>query len=232
MRFYGIQKLSLVDYDTEISCTLFTKGCNFRCPFCHNYELVEDNDNTPGAIDPEDLKEFLETHKKRLTGVVVTGGEPTIYKDLPDMIKMIKSYGYKVKLDTNGTNPNMLIDLIENKLIDYVAIDIKNSYSMYALTVGLKSLDLTNLEICIEYLNNHDFPYEFRTTLINEYHSTESIREMGEWIKGAKKLFLQKFELSENVPLKSLNSVPKEKALEYKKILEEYIDQVSLRGYE
>ena len=231
MKFYGIQKLSLVDYDSEVSCTLFTKGCNLRCPFCHNFELVEDSGYNNEAIDNKELEQFLLSHKNRLTGVVITGGEPTINQDLPETIRWIKSFGYKVKLDTNGSNPKMLKELIDNKLIDYVAIDINNSPDDYSGITGRINLDMEPFKESVSYLLSHDFPYEFRTTLIDEYHKEDNIRKLGKFIKGARVIFLQKFEVSEYVPLKTLHPVDNKKVLEYKHILEEYVSEVHLRGY-
>ena len=231
MKFYGIQKLSLVDYDDEVSCTLFMRGCNMRCPFCHNFELVVFNDAFSEALNEDELKEFLKSHVGKLSAVVITGGEPTLDPELKDMCIYLKGLGYKVKLDSNGTNPDVVIDLINNKLIDYVAIDIKNSIEGYNETIGKPYFDMDGIKRTVSYLISHNFPYEFRTTLIQEFHNKERIEAMGEWIKGAKKLFLQKFVVSEFVPEKTLNSVPTKNALEFRRILEKYVNQVSLRGY-
>ena len=231
MKFYGIQKLSLVDYDSEVSCALFTRGCNMRCPFCHNYELVVYNENFTKAIPDEDIKNYLLTHTNRLSAVVITGGEPTLDDSLEEMCDWIKGLGYKIKLDTNGTNPDMLIGLIEKGLIDYVAVDIKNSYDKYPLTVGAQLFDTDGIRKTVSYLIHHDFPYEFRTTLINEFHSLESIEEMGRAIEGAECLFLQHFVMSEFVPDKTLTPVERKNALEMRQILEKYVKNVNLRGY-
>ena len=231
MLYTGIQKLSLVDFDTEVSTTIFTGGCNFRCPFCHNFEFVVFDKDTLETIKDEDIYNYLLNRKKFLTAVVITGGEPTINKDLKDAIIKIKEMGYKIKLDTNGTNPDLVIDLLENNLIDYVAIDIKNSKEMYNETVGLTNLNIKPIEKIVDYLINHNYDYEFRTTLINNYHSIESITSMGKWLNGAKKLFLQKFVMSDNVPNKELKEVTKEDATKFMNILSKTIENVSLRGY-
>ena len=231
MQFFGIQKVSLVDFDTEVACTLFTRGCNFRCPFCHNYELVVYDKDNQEAIPEEEIREYLEKKKGLLTGVVISGGEPTVQPDLEETIRWIKNLGYKVKLDTNGSNPEVMMNLIKEKLIDYVAVDVKNSKEMYPINVGVPSLNLSQVEKTISYLINHDFPYEFRTTIIKEYHTNASIEAMGKWLKGAKIIFLQHFEQSKNVPDKELHAWPKENVLEFQHILEKYIDKVELRGY-
>jgi len=231
IHFYGIQKLSLVDFDTEVSCTLFTRGCNFRCPFCHNFEFVTGSDEDVHQIDDEDILDYLKSKVNKLTGVVITGGEPTIQKDLVETVQIIKNLGYKIKLDTNGTNPEVMINLIEKHLIDYVAVDIKNSPEMYSINVGVDNLDLSPIKKTVDYLISHDFPYEFRTTLIDEWQSIQSITAIGKWLKGAKKLFLQHFEESEYVPDKTLHAVNKEKTLEYQRLLQNYIDDVEIRGF-
>lgn len=231
MDFCGIQKISLVDFDTELTCTLFAKGCNLRCPFCHNFELVLYDKEKETSIPFIEILSYLEEKKKFLTAVCITGGEPTLMPDLADKIKAIKSLGYKVKLDTNGIMPDVMIDLINRHLIDYVAVDIKNSKELYAKTTGVMSLDLSGITRTVEYLINHDFPYEFRTTIVDEFHSDYSIEMMGKWLNGAKVIFLQHFELSSNVPDQSLHAVPTKNALVFRRILEKYIQKVELRGF-
>lgn len=231
MKFTGIQKITLVDYDKEISTTLFTGGCNFRCPFCHNFEFVLMNDVVE-IFDTEEIFKYLDSRKHLLTAVVITGGEPTLYKDLKDVIKRIKAMGYKVKLDTNGTNPLIVEELFKESLIDYCAVDIKNSKELYPMTIGIDNYDISNIIKTVEFLLHNGYDYEFRTTIIKNYHTRESIREIGKWVQGAKRFFLQKFEMSENVPLKSLETEELKNVLEYKHILEEYIEDVSIRGYD
>ena len=231
MKFYGIQKLSLVDFDTEVSCTLFARGCNMRCPFCHNFELVVFNEDFSEAIPDDDIKNYLILHNNRLSAVVITGGEPTLDPTLEEMCDYCKGLGYKVKLDTNGTNPQIIKRLIEKGLIDYIAVDIKNSKEEYSKTIGVKDFDTTPIEETVRYLTHHDFPYEFRTTLVNELHTNESIESMGKWLEGANVLYLQHFVSSEFVPDKSLTEVPTKNALEMRRILEKYVRNVNLRGY-
>lgn len=229
MKFYGIDKLSLVDYDEKIACTIFTAGCNFRCPFCHNSSLVVSTPET--SIDEEDILSYLKTRVGVLDAVVITGGEPTLHKDLKRVITEIKKMGFLVKLDTNGTNPEIVKELIDEKLIDYVAMDIKNSKEKYALTTGLKSLDLSKIEKTVEILLENRVPYEFRTTVIKEFHALEDFEKIGQWIKGARAYRIQKFIPSENCIQKGLHELEKENALKAKDIVLKYISDVELRSY-
>ena len=202
-----------------------------RCPFCHNFELVVYNENFSEALDEADVKNFLLLHRNRLTAVVITGGEPTLDPTLPEFCDYLKGLGYKVKLDTNGTNPDVVMDLLKKGLIDYVAVDIKNSKNMYSKTIGLETFDLNPVERLVNFLIHSDYEYEFRTTLINEFHTEESIKEMGIWLIGAKRLFLQHFVDSQFVPDKTLTEVERKNALGFRRILEDYIKEVKLRGY-
>ena len=229
MDFVGIDKLSLLDYEDKISCVLFTKACNFRCPFCHNGLSVIESET---FIPFDDILDYLKMRRGVLDAVVISGGEPTLMPDLIDKIKIIKELGYEVKLDTNGTNPEIVEKLINEKLIDYVAMDIKNSLEMYALTAGVKTVNLENIKKTIHLLNERDFPHEFRTTLVYEFHNDEKyIHGIGELIKGSKKLYLQKFVDREGVFKKGLHPVEEDLANKYKDILSKYVDSVELRGY-
>lgn len=232
MTIIGFEKISLVNFDNEVSATIFLNGCNFRCPFCHNFEFVVPTGEDFKIYSEDEILDYLKKRSSLLSAVVISGGEPTCSKDLKDLITKIKALGYKIKLDSNGSNPDTVINLFEEGLIDYVAIDIKNSIKEYGNTIGLKNYNTSSVEKMVNYLINGSYDYEFRTTLIDGYHTTESIKDMALWIKGAKRLFLQKFEDSEYVPNKTLKPVEKKNALEFKRILDEYIDNVSLRGYE
>ena len=232
MIIIGFEKISLVNFDNEVSATIFLNGCNFRCPFCHNYEFVVPNGESYKTYEEEEILDYLRKRVGLLSAVVITGGEPTCNKDLKDLIIKIKNIGYKIKLDTNGSHPDIVIDLFKENLIDYVAIDIKNSRKEYSKTIGLKDYDTSNIENLVSFLLTNNYDYEFRTTIMDNYHTAESIKEMGEWIKGCKRLFLQKFEDSEYVPDKTLKPIEKKNALILKHILESYVDQVSLRGYD
>jgi len=228
MDFVGIDKFSLLDYDENVSVVLFAPTCNFRCPFCHNGQSVLENNL---AIPFDEILEFLKTRTGLIDAVVVSGGEPTLMNDLVEKIEKIKELGFKIKLDTNGTNPDVLRELLRKNLINYVAMDIKNSEEKYAETVGVTNPLLSKIKESIFLIMNSGIDYEFRTTLVAEYHSKESIEKMGELIKGANKLFLQKFVDREGVIKKGLHPVEEVWALSYKEILLGYVEQVELRGY-
>ncbi len=228
MRICGLQKLTLLDYPQKTACTVFLGGCNFRCPFCHNGNLAEEIfDN---QILEDEFFSFLKKRSGLLDGVCITGGEPTLNPDLKDFIKKIKSLGYLVKLDTNGTNPSTLSDLIQNNLIDYVAMDIKNSKSAYPETAGVMDLNLKAIEESVEILKSSYIDYEFRTTVVSEFHSEKNFTEIGKWLEGAKKYFLQSFRDSEFVLKKGLTAPKKEELISYKELLTGYIDFVDIRG--
>ena len=226
MKISGHQKVSLVDYDGQIATTIFTSGCNFACPFCHNSGLVK---GTEPEIPVSEILEYLEKRKSVLTAVCISGGEPTLHKDLPDLISKIKELGYLVKLDTNGTNLPMLKYLVENRLIDYVAMDIKNSPSKYSLTAGINSP--INIKDTIDYIMNCGIEYEFRTTIINNHHNHKDIEEIAQIIKGANKYYLQQFVDNSNCLSAGLEAINKETAEEYLSICKQYIPNTKLRGY-
>lgn len=230
--FCGIEKLSLVDFDKKLSCVLFISGCNFKCPFCHNSSLMNaTNDN----IDFNEIKDYLIKRKKMIDAVVITGGEPTLRKELPSIIKEIKDLGYLIKLDTNGTNPTMLKQLIDDKLIDYVAMDIKTGISNYHIVCGVSDnqsqINIAKIKESINVLKSSNINYEFRTTLVKEYHSKDIILEMKELVDGAPKLFLQKFILRDACLDQSLHEVSYEVAIEYIDILKQSVKEIKLRGY-
>lgn len=226
MKIAGIQKVSLVDFDGHISTTLFTAGCNFACPFCHNAGIVREYEP---ILPIQDIMGYLEKRKKVLDAVVITGGEPTIHSNLPDFIKTIKDMGYLVKLDTNGTNLPMLKSLVENNLIDYIAMDIKNSLESYEKTICRpKNFDPKET---IDYIMNCGVPYEFRTTLVEGLHTEEDIRSISELLQGADKYYLQKFVDSGNCLKAGLTEIPKEQAEHFAHILSKKINYVGLRGY-
>ena len=230
MKIYGIEKLTLVDFDAHCSCILFTGACNFCCPFCQNSALVIDQ--LPDPIDENEIEEYLKARTNVLYGVVISGGEPTINKGLPDYIRHIKSsYGYKIKLDTNGSNPEMLKQLVEEGLVDYVAMDIKNSLDDYDLAIGIENYDTSKVKESIDYLKEGHVDYEFRTTLVYELHSKKNIEEIAELLKGAKRYFLQHFEDRGGNICDSHTAIPKEQAEEFVDILKKNIEYVSLRGY-
>jgi pyruvate formate lyase activating enzyme len=194
MKIFGMEKMSLVDYDGKVCATLFTGSCNFKCGFCHNSALVLDYTSLPHYSEDQ-IFSYLEKRKGILDGVCVSGGEPTLNADLPLFIEKIKKIGYSVKLDTNGTNPEMLKSLYQNGLIDYIAMDIKNNREDYASIIGFNQFDTTKIEKSVDFLLSRNYDYEFRTTLISEYHKQVNIEKIADWICGANKYFLQKFKL-------------------------------------
>lgn len=194
MRITGIQKLTLLDYPGAVACTIFTGGCNFRCPFCHNALLVDpERVREEGELPMEDVMEFLKKRRGVLDGVAITGGEPLLHSDMPEFLRQIKALGYRIKLDTNGSNPELLRQILEEKLVDRVAMDIKNSPGLYAETIGRDDIDISAIEKSKDMLLNGDTEYEFRTTVVKGLHTKESLEKAAEWIKGAKEYYLQQF---------------------------------------
>ena len=230
----GLQKMTLLDYPGKVACTVFLQGCNFRCPFCHNSDLL--GKDAPQTISTEELMNFLKKRVGLLDAVCITGGEPTLQKDLPELIRQIKALGYLVKLDTNGSRPAVLKQLAEEKLIDYVAMDIKNSPSRYGQTVGLSNMDLKALEESIRYLLEHHVDYEFRTTVADELHNAQDMQEMGQWlcglVPGTKPIrhYIQPYVDRESVLTQGLHTPEKEKLLDMAEKLAPYADFVEIRG--
>jgi pyruvate formate lyase activating enzyme len=188
----GYQKLTLIDYPGKIATTVFTVGCSFRCPFCHNPELV---DNRQFAVYSDMGKEFFEFLKKRkdkLEGVCITGGEPTIQKDIIDFIQKIKKMGFLVKLDTNGTRPDVLKKVIDLRLVDFIAMDIKNQPKKYDKTTGVKG-DIKRIKLSVDLIMRSKIPYEFRTTVVPGLHNEKDFEEIAKWIKGARAYYLQEY---------------------------------------
>ncbi|MDP3837114.1 MAG: anaerobic ribonucleoside-triphosphate reductase activating protein [bacterium] len=203
----GLEKLTLLDYPDNLAAIVFTQGCNFRCHFCYNPMLVlprvkseadESNKDKGFSLKEEDLFLFLENRKGKLDGVVITGGEPTLHADLPEFIKKIKDRDLLVKLDSNGTNPDMLKRLIDKKLIDYIAMDIKAPWEKYEAVVGVP-VNLEKLQKSVKMIMTSGLPYEFRSTLLPEFHNEDDIRKMGEIISGANRWYLQKFKPDTNL---------------------------------
>ena len=228
LNIQGLQKTTLLDYPGCVAATVFFGGCNMRCPFCHNMDIVE-NCQKPQYSD-KDILDFLSKRGGILDGVCITGGEPTLYPELPSFIAKIKELGLKVKLDTNGTNPQMLINLVKDNLIDYVAMDIKSSPAIYGKACGIENIILTPIKESIDFLLSGNIEYEFRTTAVDEFLPFEAISDIGTLIKGAKRYYLQGYVESEFVPDKSLHAVSKEKLLQYVQELSKSIDLVEIRG--
>lgn len=232
MEFSGLEKLSLLDFDDNITATLFSAGCNMRCPFCHNSSLVLDPLKAP-KIPWAEIMEFLEKRKNVLDAVCVSGGEATLMPDLLDKLADIKSLGYKIKLDTNGSRPEVLKIAVEQGLVDYVAMDIKNSPEKYPLTTGVENINVDAVQESIDFLLRTNLvDYEFRTTIIEEFHTDEDMIKIASWVGGAKRFFLQQYVDRDSCIAHGFHAVEKEKALHWKTILGKEISEVSLRGYE
>lgn len=229
MEFVSINKLTLLDYPEKVSCVLYTPTCNFKCPYCHNWETLIEERLAP--LDFDEILSFLKKRQGVLDGVVISGGEPTLMDDLKSRIIKIKELGYLVKLDTNGSNPDLLRELIDEKLIDYVAMDIKHSFNKYYDIIVNRNINLDDIKESIEILMENKIDYEFRITLVKEYHDIDSIYEIGKMLEGSKKLFLQQYKLSDGVPNKDLHAISEETANKYVEILSQYVDLVELRGY-
>lgn len=230
MNIHGIQKLTLLDYPEKTACTVFTGGCNFRCPFCHNAGLVLDKGRP--VMSEQEFFDFLGTRKGKLDGVCITGGEPLIHSEVEDFIKKIKSHGFLVKLDTNGSNPEYLRSLINQNIIDYVAMDIKNSKDKYLVTAGDKNIDIDKINESIKTLINCGIEYEFRTTVVKEFHNAVDIDNVGRWISGAGKYYLQQYKDSGNIIDKTaeLHSHSVETMEEFRNIAAKYVKHAEIRG--
>lgn len=231
MDIFGLEKMSLVDFDGYVACTVFTGSCNFKCPFCHNASLVEDFKSLP-TIPEQEIIDYLNKRKGIIEGICITGGEPTLNPDLPQFLEKIRKTGVKIKVDTNGTNPKMIKQIYENNLADYFAMDIKNSKENYAKIIGYDKYDTKNVEQSVEFLlsiNN----YEFRTTAINEFHTLSDIEAIGKWINGAKKYYIQKFKSGDNcLNAKGLSEVPLNTAKKFLEVISPFVPNAKLRGYD
>jgi pyruvate formate lyase activating enzyme len=227
MKIGGFEKATLIDYPGKVAAMIYTIGCNFRCPYCHNPELV---DETADVLDTEKIFEFLETRRKLLDGVVITGGEPTMHEDLLEIMERLKNIGFLVKLDSNGTNPQALKDAISRKLVDYIAMDMKSPLDRYSQQVA-RPVHVDSIKESIEIIKNSGIDYEFRTTIVKSLLSPEDIEAIAQSIKGAKKYYLQKF-----IPTKILNPQLRSKAvytddefLELKKKINPYVHYCGIR---
>ena len=226
MKISGLQKITLMDYPGKMASVIFVQGCNFRCPFCQNSSLL---DFSEPLLSEREVLEYLEKRKNVLDGVVISGGEPTMQKDLENFIVKIKGFGYSVKLDTNGSNPELLEKLLSNKLIDYVAMDIKNDLGEYEEISGVKGIDVDKIKRSITLIKSSDVDHEFRTTITKEYHTIESIENICKLIKGSK-YFIQNFENGETVLNQKLHGFSLDELKEIGVKLNEKYSDVTIRN--
>ena len=229
MYFCGLQKLAMVDYPGKLAATVFTGGCNLRCPFCHNALLVTRLDETPEIPEAEILA-FLSSRKRLLDGVVLSGGEPLLQPDTADFLRKVRGLGFAVKLDTNGCFPDRLAALLEEHLVDYVAMDIKNCREKYAETAGIPNLDLSPVEESIALLQRSTVEYEFRTTLVREFHELQDIVSIGQWLKGSPNYYLQNFDDSGNLIGSGLHGFTPLELQDFAALAAPYFGRVSVRG--
>ncbi len=228
MKIHGLQKMTLLDYPGRVACTVFLGGCDLRCPFCHNSDLLDAG--APALMDDAELLRFLKSRRGLLDGVCLTGGEPLMRPDLASLCGQIKALSYPIKLDTNGFHPAALRRLIEAGLVDYVAMDIKNSPDRYAATTGRDVLDLSPLYESISLLKEGRTEYEFRTTVVGEFHDDASFPAIGEMIRGAKQYFLQCFTDRDSVMYAGLHAPSEDDLRRYAGLVRPYVENVSLRG--
>lgn len=225
----GLQKLTLLDYPGQVACTVFTGGCNFRCPFCHNASLVLPE--RLGEDGTEATLRFLEKRRGMLDGVCVTGGEPLLHEDLPDFLRRVRALGYKIKLDTNGSFPERLRAVAEEGLVDYVAMDVKNAPDLYAKTAGVPLLDIAAIGRSRSYLLEGRVDCEFRTTVVRGLHTAESLRAAAEWIAGAKAYYLQQYRDSgELIAAEGLGAFTDEEMRALAEAVRSVVPTVRLRG--
>ncbi len=229
MKLAGLQKLTLLDYPGRVACTVFTAGCNLRCPFCHNSELVLP-ERDPFLLDEEEFFSFLKKRQGILEGVCVTGGEPLIQKDIQNFLQRIKQLGYAVKLDTNGCFPDRLKDLVAADLVDFVAMDIKNCPDRYAVTAGIPALDITAVQESVSFLLSGAVDYEFRTTVAAQLHDEDCFRAIGPWLRGAKTYAIQNFRDSGDVLKDGLNPCCPQQIDRFVEIVKPFVGSVVARG--
>ena len=233
MQIHGLNKTTLLDYPGHVAATVFCGGCNFRCPFCHNSELVLNPASQP-AIPAREVLDFLAKRKGILQGVCITGGEPTLQQDLAEFIYHIKDLGYLVKLDTNGYRPEVIKNLVEGHLLDYIAMDVKSGPSGYAKATGYSELSkegsFKNIRESIDFIMSCGVKYEFRTTAVKGLHEEKDFREIGPFLQGCKAYFLQSYKDSENVMQPGFSSFTREELEKFVSLVRPFVEQVELRG--
>lgn len=228
MDIQGLQKLTLLDWPGRVACTIFLGGCDFRCPFCHNRDLV--TGPLPAAMDSGELLAFLAKRKGLLDGVCVTGGEPLLRPGLEALLEEIKALGFPIKLDTNGSHPQLLARLWSLGLVDYAAMDIKNSPERYGETAGVPGLDLGPIRESVSWLLEGHVDYEFRTTVVRQFHDSASFRAIGPWISGARRYFLQAFIDRDTVLRPGLSAWSREEMEGFAALVRPWVPAVELRG--
>lgn len=226
----GLQKTTLIDYPGLVAATIFTYGCSFRCGFCHNPNLVIGKKNKLVTFEISDILGFLNKRRHILEGVVITGGEPLINEDMPEFLREIKKLGYKVKVDTNGSRPKMLSGIIEDRLVDFVAMDVKNSLEKYEMTAGAR-VDLDDIQKSVQQIMASGLPYEFRTTVLPKIHEREDFEKIGLFLKGARKYTIQGFRPQTTLDPAFGTAKPfsADELASFKKILEMYVDECEVR---
>ncbi len=228
MEFGGFQKLTLLDFPGVVACTLFTKGCNFLCPFCHNAPLVN-RTLEADTISENEVLDYLRKRRGILEGICITGGEPLLHTELEDFIQKVRDLGYKVKLDTNGSFPERLTELVVGGMVDYVAMDIKNSWVKYRFTTGKDTIDVADIKDSIQFLMQRRIPYEFRTTVVRELHTVADIEAIAQVIQGADAYYIQNFMDSGNVIGTGLSSVDPDTLASMKQRATMYVRRCEIR---
>ena len=231
MLILGLQKTTLLDYPGHLASTMFTGGCNFRCPYCHNGDLVLNPSKYP-RLEVSDVLAHLSKRKNVLDGICITGGEPTLQSDLIDFIYSVKALNLKVKLDTNGTNPDMLLNLLKMNLLDYVAMDIKHSQEKYNLVSKMPCFDLSAIEKSVDILKQCSIDYEFRTTVAHPLHTVEDMKSIGQWLHGCKAYYLQNYKQSDQVIDKSFSPIANDVLSGFVDAIIPYVPSVKIRGME
>ncbi len=227
MQLGGLQKLTLLDFPGRLACTAFTVGCNFRCPWCHNGSLVR---RTAETFDASELLAFLRKRRGVLDGVCISGGEPLLHDTLADTLRAVKDLGYAVKLDTNGSFPDKLRQLVEDGLVDYVAMDVKNCREHYGVTAGVPDLDVSPIVESVSYLLSEPVEFEFRTTVVGQFHNRENMEALARWIAGAKRYFLQSFVDGETLLSRGCTGLSPQEMEDLRQVVLPWVPGVELRG--
>ena len=230
MRICGLQKLAMVDFPGKLAATVFTGGCNLRCPFCHNALLVNRLEENPETHSVEEVLDFLKKRKGFLDGVVLSGGEPLLAGGAADFLAAVKAMGFAVKLDTNGCYPEALEEILKRNLVDYVAMDIKNSREKYGATVGIPGFDVTPIEQSVALLKNSGIDFEFRTTVVKEFHTAQDIVSIGQWLAGSPRYYLQQFVDSGDLVGSGCHGREAAELQAFARIAGPYFDCVEVRG--